>query len=73
MKKNVTCHDCVIKDGIFIVRFDDMYSNFIDPRHQSKQPNPFSINAGILFIKNIKPKKYLSVVEVWDIMLIEYI
>lgn len=60
MKKRETYHDYVIKDGKFVGRFDEMYAKFEDPWHQSKQPNPFSRNAGILFIKKIKPKKILE-------------
>jgi trans-aconitate methyltransferase len=47
-----TYHDYVIKDGKFIGKFDEMYTEFEDPWVQSAQPNRYSRMAGILHIKN---------------------
>jgi SAM-dependent methyltransferase len=52
IEKKKTYHDYVIKDGKFIGKFDEMYSDFNDPWTQSTQPNKYSRMAGIIHIKN---------------------
>ena len=52
MKEKKTYHDYVIKDGQFIGKFDEMYSEFNDPWTQSLQPNKYSRMAGIIHIEN---------------------
>lgn len=51
-EKEKTYHDYVIKDGKFIGKFNEMYSEFNDPWTQSTQPNKYSRMAGIVHIKN---------------------
>lgn len=53
-------HDYVIKDGKFIGKFDEMYSEFNDPWTQSAQPNKYSRMAGILHLKNFNIKSVLE-------------
>lgn len=55
-----TYHDYVIKDGKFIGKFDEMYSEFNDPWTQSTQPNKYSRMAGIIHIKNFNIKTILE-------------
>ncbi len=55
-----TYHDYVIKDGMFIGKFDEMYAEFNDPWMQSKQPNKYSRMAGIIHIKNFGIKTVLE-------------
>lgn len=61
-KKNImnNYHDYVIKDGEFIGKFDEMYTQCDDPWHQSKQPNRYARNAGIIHIENYKIKSVLE-------------
>jgi 2-polyprenyl-3-methyl-5-hydroxy-6-metoxy-1,4-benzoquinol methylase len=58
--KDKTYHDYVIKDGKFIGKFDEMYSEFNDPWGQSTQPNKYSRMAGIIHIKNFKIRTILE-------------
>lgn len=58
--KEKTYHDYVIKDGKFIGKFDEMYSEFTDPWTQSSQPNKYSRMAGILHMKNFHVKRVLE-------------
>lgn len=58
--KEKTYHDYVIKDGKFIGKFDEMYSEFNDPWIQSTQPNKYSRMAGIIHIKNFNIKSVLE-------------
>lgn len=58
--KEKTYHDYVIKDGAFIGKFDEMYSEFEDPWTQSTQPNKYSRMAGIIHIGNFKIKSILE-------------
>ncbi len=60
MKPTVTYHDFVIKDGMFVGKFDEMYQQFNDPWTQSTQPNKYARAAGIL---NIQKSKARSVLE----------
>jgi len=55
-----TYHDYVIKDGQFIGKFDEMYSEFTDPWMQSSQPNKYSRMAGIIHLKNFGIKSVLE-------------
>lgn len=55
-----TYHDYVIKNGEFIGKFDEMYSEFNDPWMQSSQPNKYSRMAGILHLKNNSIKSVLE-------------
>lgn len=55
-----TYHDYVIKDGKFIGKFDEMYSEFNDPWTQSTQPNKYSRMSGIIHIKNFNIKTILE-------------
>jgi SAM-dependent methyltransferase len=55
-----TYHDYVIKDGKFIGKFDEMYSEFNDPWTQSTQPNKYSRMAGIIHLKNFNIKSVLE-------------
>ena len=55
-----TYHDFVIKDGKFIGKFDEMYSEFNDPWTQSVQLNKYSRMAGIIHIKNFGIKSVLE-------------
>lgn len=55
-----TYHDYVIKDGKFIGKFNEMYSEFSDPWTQSTQPNKYSRMAGIIHIKNFNIKTILE-------------
>jgi 2-polyprenyl-3-methyl-5-hydroxy-6-metoxy-1,4-benzoquinol methylase len=58
--KDKTYHDYVIKDGKFIGKFDEMYSEFNDPWGQSTQPNKYSRMAGIIHIKNFNIRSILE-------------
>lgn len=58
--KEKTYHDYVIKDGKFIGKFDEMYSEFKDPWTQSTQPNKYSRMAGIIHMKNFNIKTILE-------------
>ena len=58
--KEKTYHDYVIKDGIFIGKFDEMYSEFNDPWTQSSQPNKYSRIAGIFHMMNFNIKSVLE-------------
>jgi SAM-dependent methyltransferase len=60
IEKEKTYHDYVIKDGKFIGKFDEMYSDFNDPWTQSTQPNKYSRMAGIIHIKNFNIKSILE-------------
>jgi SAM-dependent methyltransferase len=53
-------HDYVIRDGKFIGKFNEMYSRFDDPWHQSEQPNKYSRMAGIMHIRNFGIKSVLE-------------
>jgi SAM-dependent methyltransferase len=53
-QKKESYHDYVIKDGQFIGKFDEMYAKFEDPWMQSKQPNQYARNAGIIHLKNFQ-------------------
>jgi SAM-dependent methyltransferase len=59
-EKDRSYHDYVIKDGKFIGKFDEMYSEFTDPWTQSTQPNKYSRMAGIIHIKNFEIKSILE-------------
>lgn len=59
-EKVKTYHDYVIKDGKFVGKFNEMYSEFNDPWTQSVQPNKYSRMAGILHIKNFGIKSLLE-------------
>jgi SAM-dependent methyltransferase len=59
-EKDKSYHDYVIKDGKFIGKFDEMYSEFTDPWTQSIQPNKYSRMAGIIHIKNFDIKSVLE-------------
>lgn len=52
MTPDKSYHDYVIKDGAFIGKFDDMYSECSDPWMQSQQPNKYARMAGIMHLKN---------------------
>lgn len=58
--KEKTYHEYVIKDGIFIGKFDEMYSEFNDPWTQSSQPNKYSRIAGIFHMMNFNIKSVLE-------------
>ncbi|TAG04315.1 MAG: class I SAM-dependent methyltransferase [Cytophagia bacterium] len=58
--KQKTYHDYVIKDGKFIGKFDEMYTEFNDPWTQSTQPNKYSRMAGIVHIQNFNIKTVLE-------------
>lgn len=58
--KEKTYHDYVIKDGKFIGKFDEMYSDFNDPWTQSTQPNKYSRMAAIIHIKNFNINSILE-------------
>ncbi len=58
--KEKTYHDYVIKDGKFIGKFNEMYTEFDDPWTQSNQPNKYSRMAGIMHIKNFNIKSILE-------------
>ncbi len=58
--KEKTYHDYVIKNGKFIGKFDEMYTEFKDPWTQSTQPNKYSRMAGIIHLKNFGIKTVLE-------------
>lgn len=59
-EKEKSYHDYVIKDGEFIGKFDEMYSEFNDPWTQSVQPNKYSRTSGIIHIENFNVKSILE-------------
>ncbi len=60
MEKSKSYHDLVIKDGKFIGEFERLYNEFEDPWTQSKQPNPYARQAGIINIKRFGMKSVLE-------------
>ncbi|MCU0452007.1 MAG: class I SAM-dependent methyltransferase [Bernardetiaceae bacterium] len=55
-----TYHDYVIKDGQFIGQFEEMYAKFADPWMQSRQPNRYARQAGILHLQNFQVTSVLE-------------
>lgn len=53
-------HDYVIKDGEFIGKFEEMYSDCEDPWTQSVQPNKYSRSSGIWHLKNFNVQSVLE-------------
>lgn len=54
-------HDYVIKDGVFVGQFEEMYKNCDDPWEQKKSIVQFHKMACLASVESIKPSRVLEI------------